>query len=347
MLKTALTFDDVNIIPGFSDINSREECSTETTFCGISLSCPIVPANMLTITGANMCAKMHDLGSIGILHRFNGYREEVVKLIKDFSPPIRKYAMSIGTKRFDEEFEFIKSLPIKPCFVVIDVAHGHHRNVGNAVLKIKNEAPTIKIVAGNVATGEGALYLAGLGADAIKVGIGNGGLCETRIRTGVGIPQITAIAEVYCALQENGFDNVDIIADGGIKTPGDVAKAIGIGATVVMTGGLFAGTKETPLPIKRSGTWPNEQLYKEYFGSASRKNKEANGEAEKHVEGNSTLIPYRGKAERIFKDIQDGLRSSMSYVGARTLQEFQSKVEFVQVTANGTLEAHPFWLSKK
>lgn len=177
----------------------------------------------------------------------------------------------------------------------------------------------------------------------IKGVIVHNSVCSTRIKTGVGIPQVTSILECIAGVEESGID-IPIIADGGIRTPGDVAKALSLGAETVMIGSLFAGTRESPGEIQRTGTWPNEQLYKKYRGAASVETKRNNGQNEKNIEGESILIPYKGKVSRILDDISDGVRSSMSYVGARTLEEFRVKANHVLVTQNGLREAHPHLL---
>lgn len=168
-------------------------------------------------------------------------------------------------------------------------------------------------------------------------------LCETRIRTGIGVPQVTAIIEALRGVREAGSD-VPIIADGGIKTTGDVAKAISLGADSVMLGSLLAGTRESPGIIERVGNWPNEQLFKKYRGSASSETKIAHGMENKNVEGNSKLIPYKGKVERIISDISDGLRSAMSYTNSLTLNDFMANSNHILITQNGLVEAKPHLL---
>ena len=168
-------------------------------------------------------------------------------------------------------------------------------------------------------------------------------LCETRIRTGVGVPQVTALIESIRAVEESGID-VPVIADGGIRMTGDVAKALSLGTDTVMVGSLLAGTRESPGEIQRMGMWPNEQLFKKYRGSASAEVKQVHGLEEKNVEGNSKLIPYKGKVERIINDIKDGVRSSMSYVNATTISEFHSNSNHVLITQNGLIEAKPHLL---
>ena len=225
--------------------------------------------------------------------------------------------------------------------LLIDVAHGHHKLVKEAMRRIKNET-NVEVIAGSIATKAAAKHLIEWGADALRVGIGNGSLCETRIRTGVGVPQVSALIDV-CSVADN--HSVPVIADGGIRYVGDVAKSLGLGASSVMVGSLFSGTKETPGEIIKQGEWPNERLYKKYRGSASLDSKSDRGESN-NVEGNSKIIEYKGKVIRIISDIRDGLRSAFSYVGASDVLDFQSKCEFVRVTSNGTIEAKPHLLSR-
>jgi len=227
--------------------------------------------------------------------------------------------------------------------LLIDVAHGHHKLVGDAIEEIKTRLSKVEIIAGSVATGEASEYLCEKGADTIRVGIGNGSLCETRIRTGVGIPQVTALLD--CVAIADSYD-VPIIADGGIRNIGDVCKGLACGADSVMLGSLLSGTKESPGEIEKVGEWPNEQLFKKYRGSASLDSKKSRG-SNKNVEGNHTVIPYKGKVKRIIQDIQEGIRSSFSYVGANDISEFHSKVELVQVTRAGNIEGKPHLLNTK
>ena len=211
----------------------------------------------------------------------------------------------------------------------------------NAIEELKNEyGQNVEIIGGSIATKEAAKDLCEWGVDGIRVGIGNGSLCETRIRTGVGLPQVSTLFDVCSVADTFG---VPCIADGGVRNVGDVAKGLGAGADTVMLGSLIAGTKETPGEIIKQGKWPNEKLYKKYRGSASLDSKSDRGESN-NVEGNSKIIPYKGKVKRIISDIRDGLSSSCSYVGASNVLDFQSKCEFVRVTQAGTIEAKPHLL---
>ena len=198
----------------------------------------------------------------------------------------------------------------------------------------------VEVIGGSIATKKAAQDLCEWGVDGIRVGIGNGSLCETRIRTGVGLPQVSVLSDV-CSVADTY--NVPCIADGGVRYVGDVAKGLGAGADSVMLGSIIAGTKETPGNTHKVGEWPNEKLYKKYRGSASLDSKSDRGEYD-NVEGNSKIIPYKGKVNRIISDIRDGLSSAFSYVGASDVLDFQSKCEFVQVTQAGVIEAKPHLL---
>jgi IMP dehydrogenase len=393
-MKKYLTYDDVNIVPKYSEVNSRGDVKLHTRFTkNTELTIPIVASPMDTVTELDMAVEMMERGGVGILHRFNTI-EEQSKMMKSLH---RKwddffkigdgrersadndyddwYKKLNGRRPTESDYEDLKDYGIftddmakddrmwrrKPlcaavgatgdyleraeelvkngCNVIlIDVAHGHHSNVGEAIEKIKSKISNVEIIAGNIATGDGARFLCRKGADGIRVGIGNGSLCETRIRTGVGLPQVSVLLDV-CSVCDNY--NVPIIADGGIRNVGDVAKGIGCGADSIMVGSLLSGTKESPGSIEKQGQWPNEKLFKKYRGSASRDSKGN----DKNVEGNHKVIPYKGKVNRILSDITDGLRSSCSYVGAIDIDEYHSKVEFVEVTNAGQVEARPHLLN--
>ena len=395
-MKKYLTYDDVNIVPKYSELNSREDVNLTSRFTKLTeLQIPIVASPMDTVTELDMANEMMDWGGVGVIHRFNTI-EEQSKMMKSLHrewdsffnigdgkersadndydewykrtktwnhPPtksdwedLKDYTlMSDDMAEMDRQWrnkplcaavgvtgdylERARELVWNGCNVIlIDVAHGHHKLVGDAIEEIKNDISEIEVVAGSVATGDGAKFLCEKGADALRVGIGNGSLCETRIRTGVGLPQVTALLDV-CSTADNY--NVPVIADGGIRNVGDVCKGLGCGADTIMVGSLLSGPKESPGTIEKKGQWPNEQLHKKYRGAASRDSKGN----DKNVEGNHKVIPYKGKVKRILHDIRDGIRSSCSYVGASNLEEYRSLVEFVEVTKAGQIEAQPHLLN--
>ena len=349
-MKKCYTYDDINIIPKYSEIEHRDKINISTRFTKKTLlDIPIISSPMDTITGLDMAREMMNWGGVGVIHRFMSIEEQAELMNKLCYMPGSEHVIlkndlprcaAIGVK--DDYLERSQELFNNGCNVLlIDVAHGYHKLVGEAIEEIKTRLEQIEVIAGSVATGEATKYLCEKGADAIRVGIGNGSLCETRIRTGVGIPQVFAIID--CVSIADDY-NVPIIADGGVRNIGDVCKGLACGADTIMLGSLLSGTKETPGTIEKIGKWPNEQLHKKYRGSASLDSKKSRGH-NKNVEGNHKVIPYKGKVKRIINDIQDGIRSSFSYVGANTIDEFHSKVELMEVTMAGNLEGKPHLLT--
>jgi len=228
--------------------------------------------------------------------------------------------------------------------IVVDTAHGHSQGVLDRVKWVKRKYPDIQVVGGNIATREGAKALVDHGADGVKVGIGPGSICTTRIVAGVGVPQITAIQNVAAALEGTG---VPCIADGGIRFSGDVAKAIAAGASSVMLGSLFAGTEEAPGEIELY----QGRSYKSYRGmgslaamqkgSSDRYFQEGDGDADKLVpEGVEGRLPYKGPVTAIVHQLMGGLRASMGYTGCRSIEEMRSRAEFVEITSAGMRESH-------
>ena len=258
-MKKALTYDDVNIVPKYSELEHRSDCNLNTKITkNVELKIPVVSSPMDTITELDMAWKLSHLGGIGFIHRFMDIEKqsELVASMGDL-----KVGAAVGVT--GDWFERAQELINNGCNVLlIDVAHGHHKLVKNALRRLKNEiSNTFEVVAGSVATSEAARQICEWGADGVRVGIGNGSLCETRIRTGVGIPSITSILDCVAVCDNFG---VPVIADGGIRNVGDACKSLGAGADCFMLGSLLSGTKETPGEIEKVGKWPNEQLHKKY-----------------------------------------------------------------------------------
>ncbi len=339
-----LTYDDVQIKPKYSDIEHRKNCNTITRVTkNIHLEVPIVSSPMDTVTGYNMCVEMDRLGGMGFLHRFQEPKD-IVKQIKDFRKqrPEGTIGASIGvTNDYVKHTQMYVDAGAQ--VILIDVAHGHHKLVKEAIRRLKDEVKgTFDILVGNIATAEAAKDLCEWGADGLRIGIGGGSLCSTRVQTGIGLPMVSSLSD--CVSVADDYD-VPCMADGGVRSSADVCKGLAAGADTVMLGSLLSGTKESPGDITKTGQWPNETLQKKYRGSASLESKQDRGET-KNVEGYSTTVPYKGKVKRIINDIMDGFRSSMSYVGAGNLLEFQAKSEFVTITSNGVSEATPHLLTK-
>jgi len=343
----ALTYDDVNIIPKYSDIEHRDKINISTQFTKkTKIDIPIVSSPMDTVTEYDMALEMMELGGVGIVHRFMSIDEQVeiiseLKQVREVNVEILNSSICAAIGVTGDYIERAQELVKNGCNVLlIDVAHGHHKLVGEAIEQIKTRLSTVEVIAGSIATAKACEYLCEKGADSIRVGIGNGSLCETRIRTGVGIPQVTALLDCVAIADTFGCPT---IADGGIRNIGDVCKGLACGADTIMLGSLLSGTKESPGEIEKVGKWPNEQLYKKYRGSASLDSKKSRGDT-KNVEGNHKIISYKGKVKRIVNDIQDGIRSSFSYVGANDITEYHSKVELIEVTRAGNIEGKPHLL---
>ena len=337
-----LTYDDVQIKPQLSDIEHRKDCNTITQVTkNVWLDIPLISSPMDTVTDYQMCMEMDALGGMGFLHRFKE-SFETANTIQWFrnKRPDGTIGASIGVTG-----DYLKTAQMYvdngAQIILIDVAHGHHTLVEKAVRSIKDEVKgTFDLLVGNIATEESARDLCKWGADGLRIGIGGGSMCSTRIQTGIGLPMVSSIRD--CVAIADEYD-VPCMADGGVRSPADVCKGLGSGADTVMLGSLLSGTKESPGTITKQGIWPNEVLQKKYRGSASLESKTDRGES-KNVEGYSTTIAYKGKVKRIVDDIMDGVRSSMSYVGAGNILEYQVKCKFVRVTPNGLTEATPHLL---
>lgn len=314
-----LTFDDVLMVPAYSDVRSRKNPDTSVMLGDIRFGIPVISSNMDTITGSKMAITMGELGGLGILHRFMSLAENQHEYLR-VKESLHPCGISIGVS--DAEFERA-CLFIDAPFICIDVAHGHSKIVGKMVKKLRTVYKGC-IIAGNVATYAGADYLCSCGADAVKVGIGPGSACTTRIKTGFGVPQLSAIME--CSRVQ-----MPIIADGGCRTPGDVVKALAAGARMVMLGGMLAGCEETPNPGVFRGM-ASQEAQEDFMGGMHDW---------KTAEGVSTVVPVRGSVRTVIQDIIGGLRSGMAYAGAYTLEELQKRTEFIEVTAAGREESGP------
>ncbi len=325
-----LTFDDVLISPLRSDIRSRRDPALISKLTkSISLETPIVSANMDTVTEHAMSIAMGKMGGLGILHRFLSIEDQVreLRLAREH---VKLLAASIGVG--DDYQERARKLVEEGCHILtIDIAHGHSVQMLETLHWVKKEFPHIQVIAGNVATTEAAAELIEAGADSIKVGIGPGSMCTTRIITGCGIPQLTAIAICAKVAAKAG---VPIIADGGIKNSGDMVKAFAAGASVVMLGSMLAGTIETPGDIKGGK--------KQYRGMASKAAQVSwrGGVPEGMApEGESTQVAIKGHVTDVIHEICGGIRSGMSYLNCGSIAEIKENARFVEITNNGYAES--------
>jgi IMP dehydrogenase len=295
----------------------------------ITLQLPVFTSNMDTVTEHEMANFIGAKGGMGVLHRFMSIDQNVEQFKKCAYPVF----ISVGCS--DKELERASALrDAGASYFCVDVAHGHARYVGRMLKQLRELLPEGCIMAGNVATYAGADYLAQCGADLIKVGIGGGSVCTTRIKTGFGVPMLTSIQD--CARVDRS-----IIADGGIRTPGDIVKALAFGADFCMIGGLLAGTKPTPGAVLSDGSG---QKFKEYRGMASREAQEdflGNMSEWKTAEGVSTRVPYRETENEIIADLVGGLRSGLTYGGAASIRELQRKLIYIEVSTFGRIESLP------
>lgn len=320
--KQGFTFDDVLLIPKLSTVGSRSDVDLSIDLGkGIKLKIPVVSANMKHVTGLTMARAITNLGGLALLHRFCK-PEEQLNTFKQCDP--NHVGCSIGAST--EDIDLVSMFADAGCKIIcIDVAHGHHIKVLNIIEKIAAKYSSLLIIAGNVATRDAAKDLTTAGANVIKCGIGPGSLCSTRIETGNGVPQLTALEDVKDGISWN--PSVKLIADGGIRKAGDIVKSL-VYADAVMLGSLLAGTNESPGKIIDV----DGRKYKEYEGSSTFKNK--------NIEGVKAWVNYTGSVDSVMENLMDGLRSGCSYQGARSLKELK-EAEFILISNAGLNESHP------
>jgi len=340
VFETGLTFDDLLLVPRYSKINSRSEVDISSNLTPqIRLQIPIISSNMSDITDAKMAITLGKLGSLGVLPRFVTPEEEANNVQKIKKEKLIS-AAAVGCKK--GEFERAEKL-IKAGvdILVIDVAHGHMEQHIKMTKRVKMVfGKKVKIISGNVATYQGAYDLFKAGADSIKVGIGPGSVCITRVETGFGVPQMTAVFETVRAARK--FKKT-VICDGGMKSSGDIVKALAAGSSAVMTGYLFAGTKEAPGKVITK----NGKLYKTYNGSTSLNEKIAhlkkvrkvvNENYLNQIEGVESIVPYKGPVSEILEKYCSNIRSGFSYCGAKNIKTLWKKAKFMQITNNSLRE---------
>lgn len=307
---TVFDYEDIQLIPNKCIVKSRSECDTSQQFGKHTFKLPVVLANMQTIIDEKLAIKLASEGYFYIMHRF--YENERIPFIKKMNELNLISSISVGVK--DSEYKFIDDVVkegLNPDYITIDIAHGHSVAVIEMIKYIKKHLPDSFVIAGNVGTPEGVRELENAGADATKVGIGPGKVCITKLKTGFGTGGWQLAALRWCAKAARK----PIIADGGIRTNGDIAKSIRFGASMVMIGSLFAGHYESPGDI----IIDNGVKMKEYFGSASEYQK---GE-KKNVEGKKMLVPYKGYISDTLIEMQQDLQSSISYAGGRDLKSIK------------------------
>lgn len=341
-MREALTFDDVALVPRYNNVNSRGEPDLTTWLTkDIEVGLPLIPANMDTVIGPELARIVLKNGGIPIFHRFTDF-ETQKKWIEEFGGQL---FLSYGV---GDQFEVDKLLSLNPMGICLDVAHGHSTRMIELVEWIRKNYPQIQVIAGNVCTARAYHDLVNAGAHAIKVGIGPGSACTTRVITGFGVPQFTAIQD--CAEEAQHF-RIPIIADGGIRNSADVVKALAAGASTVMMGKVFALTDESAAEKRADhikyithlpdSIWAYEAKYRgqasvdfqsEFYGGLKGKTV---------AEGTSFWAPVTGPAQEVIDEFMGGIRSGLTYAGAKSIKELQRKAEFVKVTAAYRAESAP------
>lgn len=337
-----LSFNDVLVVPAYSDVLPAEVDTATRLTNIISLKIPLISAAMDSVTESATAICLARLGGIGIIHANLTIEYQVYEVAR-----VKKEDLLVGAALwirddFKERAQALVDVGVD--VLVVDTAHGHSKGVLDAIRWLRSNLSSVQVIGGNVATAAGARTLAEAGAHAVKVGVGPGSICTTRIVAGIGIPQLTAIADCVDVAKE--FD-IPVIADGGIEHSGDIVKAIVAGADAVMIGSLFAGTDEAPGELVHKDDVP----YKAYWGMGSERAMKSGAQsryghtdsdtATKPIaQGVEGLVPYRGHLEDIVHQMVGGLRSGMGFTGCRTINGLREKAEFIQMTAAGNHESH-------
>ncbi len=341
-IKEALTFDDVLLIPKYSKILPSEVITSTALSTNLNLKIPILSSAMDTVTESAMAIAIGNAGGIGVIHRNLNIKSQISEIKKVKSKKLLVgAAVGAGPLEHKRAEAILKE---NVDLIVVDTAHGHTKKVAEIIRKIKKlKSKKTTLCAGNIATTEAAKFLIKLGVDIIKVGIGPGSICTTRLVAGIGVPQLSAI---LAARKGVGRKKVSIIADGGIKFSGDISKALTAGADAVMIGSLFAGTEESPGKIIKK----NGKLFKSFRGmgsigamnkgSADRYFQTKQKETSKYVpEGVEGLVKYKGTVEKIIYQLIGGLKSSMGYLGSKKIINLRNKTKFVKITKAGFYES--------
>jgi len=322
----SLTYDDISLIPtNVSRVKSRKEVDTSSKFLGLNLALPLVSSPMESVTGIEMAIELYSLGCLAIVNRFDSSLDEIL-INKNGIRKINAVSVALNTP-----LNTIKKLAIGRKVICIDTANASNREVLKKTEQIKSSVK-VKVIVGNIAHGASLKQLVDAGADGVRVGIGSGSVCSTSIQTGIGIGQVSSILDAYFTREKLKL-KIDIIADGGIKGAGDVAKAIALGADAVMVGRLLAGTRETPGEVIRY----SDQLWKKYRGSASFGVKMRN----EFIEGEETMVAYKGAVKNVVNAVSDGLRSSMSYMNCKSIDELRKTETFAVLSTYSYLERLP------
>jgi IMP dehydrogenase/GMP reductase len=330
----SLSFNDVLLQPKYSTINSRSEVDISVKLNNFKFKIPLLPANMASLVGEKMCEFMYQQKGMALHHRFAS-KEDIIQTFKNlenkYSKDVYNYiGVSVGVKEEDYQLvdEYVK-LGIK--IIVIDVAHGDHFNCHKMTRYISSKYPEVLLISGNVATGDGAYRLWEAGADVVKVNVGAGSLCTTRVETGAGVAQLSALLDVWETKKsaENKLNrNLYVMSDGGMSYVGDLVKSLCF-SDIAMSGHFFAGTEETPGEVVEY----NGMMVKGYNGSSTHKTN--------HIEGVKSYVKYRGPMSKELQKILEGLQSGCSYQGAHNLSKLKVNPTLCKITHAGLIESHP------
>ena len=325
-MRKCLSYDDVLLVPQYSDIKSRSEVNLESRLGSVTFPLPIISSPMDTVTETEMALAMDAVGGLGIIHRYCSIGEQVGLVSYE---GVRAAALGV-TGDYFERASALYGAGLR--IFCLDVAHGDHSLVRDAIEKLREEyGESVHLMAGNVATREAYERLSDWGADSVRVGIGGGSICSTRIQTGHGCPTFQSVWD--CSQSDH---DTTIVADGGVRTSGDAVKALAAGADFVMLGSLLAGTAETPGELFEG---KRGKKYKVYRGMASKEAQKDWRGTHSSNEGISTTVPFKGPAKHVLEDLENGIRSGLSYSGSRTIYGMQFKAQFVRQTGAGQVES--------
>ena len=340
-IKDSLTFDDVTLVPQYSSVLPVDTITNSELSKNLNLKVPLLSSAMDTVTESKMAIAISKSGGIGVIHKNLSIEKQVreVQKVKN-SKCLVGAAIGVNNQDIERAEELSKA---KTDLIVIDTAHGHTKKVLNMIIKIRKKLKNSTLCVGNIATGKAAKFLADNGVDIVKVGIGPGSICTTRLVAGIGVPQLSAVMDVKKALKKY---KTKIISDGGIKFSGDLAKAIAAGADAIMIGSLFSGTMESPGKIIRY----KGKLYKNFrgmgsvgamnAGSADRYYQKKTKDISKYVpEGVEGMVKFKGSVKEIIFNLVGGLKSSMGYMGAKTIRDLQKKRHFLKISKAGFYES--------
>lgn len=334
MIEEALTYNDVLLVPQYSEIRSREEVLVSSVLTGngptTHLSIPVISSPMDTVTEEDMAVAMWHHGGLGVIHRYNTIEHQAAIVDKVTVGSNCNVAAAIGTTGdYLDRATALYDAGVR--ILCVDVAHGHHILMKEALSELRKAfGDAVHIMAGNIATLEGYNDLVDWGADSVRCNIGGGSICSTRIQTGHGVPGLHTIID--CARSDR---NAPIIADGGIRNSGDIVKALAAGADFVMLGSLLSGTDETPGDVINT----HEGKFKSYRGMASADAQiEWRGKTAS-LEGVATTVPCKGSVKNVLDDLERGIRSGLSYSGAYSISDFQAKAKFIRQTSSGQTES--------